>query len=560
MEKVGNRCQEIIDTAGAINARIYVYNDRDQLTSITVGTAQPHQYEYDYAGQRVKATSASGNEKRYLYDGLTLIAETNAIGNTLATYHYGARRQLAETRNGQRAYYLADALGTNVAITNQDGSIQNRMDYDVWGNLNQETSTSDSPFGFTGYLKDEDTDLYYANARYYDSFTGRFLREDPLFGNTNEPPSLHRYMYAASNPTAWIDPTGKGNDTPHFYESLLLGDVVQLSIGHNLAFALGAQIGDEFKQHDAINNSISYGMGMINYSVSASYGFITKQDVQRIRESREKLEINNCGAHALCGDDPILVRNAFVDYAQNEAENIAQYGTADHAFTDSFYHIDKKTLRNKVGQKSHKPDLGHLFEGTSTDKAFRYHRNKRIVAFEQRAIELYKYSVRNGLTTLSPEEFGLRLSEATNLLNQKNRELMSTHMEYGLHGSTFPHNKADFDAVNPNHEFYYMQEIMKERGYDNIPSTQIFEASHNIFELLNGFSKNQLQEIAKVMNPNAVHRINEYDKERLITYISYRFDQYQTKSKKYIYQNVKQQQADQVIESKSNPGIEEVSQ
>ncbi len=248
LDKVGNRTSELIDSSGVLNTRTYGYNTRDQLTSvtdtdglnltysydaagnqtekidnglittfdytarqrvkdITVGAASPNEYQYDYAGQRINSQT-NGLEKRYLYDGLTLIAETNTIGNTLATYHYGQTRQLAETRNTTSSFYLADALGTNVAITNADGSIQNRMDYDVWGNLNQETATSDSPFGFTGYIRDEDTELYYANARYYDSFTGRFLREDPFNGTSLTPPSLHRYLYANVNPTVYIDPTG----------------------------------------------------------------------------------------------------------------------------------------------------------------------------------------------------------------------------------------------------------------------------------------------------------------------------------------------------------------
>lgn len=62
---------------------------------------------------------------------------------------------------------------------------------------------------FSGYIKDYETDLYYANARYYDSFTGRFLREDPFAGDHNTPPSLHRYLYANVNPTVYVDPTGK---------------------------------------------------------------------------------------------------------------------------------------------------------------------------------------------------------------------------------------------------------------------------------------------------------------------------------------------------------------
>ncbi|MCB1604966.1 MAG: DUF2235 domain-containing protein, partial [Xanthomonadales bacterium] len=63
--------------------------------------------------------------------------------------------------------------------------------------------------GFTGYQKDNDTGLYYANARYYDANTGTFLREDPWSGDINTPPSLHRYLYANSNPTVYIDPDGR---------------------------------------------------------------------------------------------------------------------------------------------------------------------------------------------------------------------------------------------------------------------------------------------------------------------------------------------------------------
>lgn len=250
LDKVGNRDQEIIDDPiDGINTITYDYNQRDQLTSvtdtdglnisynydnagnqtekiengvttdfsytprqrvqtITIGGAPPIEYQYDHTGQRVNIQT-NGTEKRHLYDGLSLIAETNTIGNTIARYHYGQSHQVAETRNNQSAFYLTDSLGTTTAITNQDGSIQNRMDYDVWGNLKQESAASDSPFGFTGYQKDDDTGLYYANARFYDSMTARFLREDPFGGDPSMPPSLHRYLYAYANPTVYIDPDGR---------------------------------------------------------------------------------------------------------------------------------------------------------------------------------------------------------------------------------------------------------------------------------------------------------------------------------------------------------------
>jgi RHS repeat-associated protein len=65
------------------------------------------------------------------------------------------------------------------------------------------------PVGFTGYIKDSESGLYYANARYYDPPTGRFLTEDPEPGRDLQPPSLHRYLYAYANPTTYTDVTGR---------------------------------------------------------------------------------------------------------------------------------------------------------------------------------------------------------------------------------------------------------------------------------------------------------------------------------------------------------------
>ena len=204
LDKVGNRTEEII-TGTNPNSKTYSYNNRDQLISITdtnglnttysydeagnqtekiengvtttfdyssrgrvksitVGANPTINYQYDYTGQRVNHQS-QGQEKRFLYDGLTLIAETNTIGNTFARYHFGDRYQLAETRNNINSYYHVDSLGTNVAITDSTGSIQTRYEYDAYGNLLTQNGNSQSPFGFTGYQKDNDTGLYYANAR-----------------------------------------------------------------------------------------------------------------------------------------------------------------------------------------------------------------------------------------------------------------------------------------------------------------------------------------------------------------------------------------------------------
>ena len=70
-------------------------------------------------------------------------------------------------------------------------------------------SADKQPVGFTGYIKDSESGLYYANARYYDPSTGRFTTEDPEAGSDVKPPSLHRYLYAYANPTVYTDRTGR---------------------------------------------------------------------------------------------------------------------------------------------------------------------------------------------------------------------------------------------------------------------------------------------------------------------------------------------------------------
>ncbi len=50
--------------------------------------------------------------------------------------------------------------------------------------------------------------MYYLNARYYNSNTGRFLTEDTYRGRQQDPLSLHRYTYCHNNPLKYWDPTG----------------------------------------------------------------------------------------------------------------------------------------------------------------------------------------------------------------------------------------------------------------------------------------------------------------------------------------------------------------
>ena len=52
--------------------------------------------------------------------------------------------------------------------------------------------------------------LYHLNrARWYSPTIGRFTSVDPWSGNTNNPISLHRYLYGNASPITFSDPSGQ---------------------------------------------------------------------------------------------------------------------------------------------------------------------------------------------------------------------------------------------------------------------------------------------------------------------------------------------------------------
>jgi len=61
---------------------------------------------------------------------------------------------------------------------------------------------------------DNVTGLYYANSRYYNPATGRFLTQDAYTGNAGEPWTQNLYIYCGNNPINFIDPMGHCRETP----------------------------------------------------------------------------------------------------------------------------------------------------------------------------------------------------------------------------------------------------------------------------------------------------------------------------------------------------------
>jgi RHS repeat-associated protein len=93
-------------------------------------------------------------------------------------YLYGAGLS-AMKQSGSWFYYLADGLGSTMAIVDADGDVQNGYTYDVYGEPTV-TGSLANEFDFAGQQTDGSTGLQYLRARYYDPGTGMFLSREPL--------------------------------------------------------------------------------------------------------------------------------------------------------------------------------------------------------------------------------------------------------------------------------------------------------------------------------------------------------------------------------------------
>jgi RHS repeat-associated protein len=118
-------------------------------------------------------------------------------------------------------WLVSDHLGTPRLVFDQTGALANmsRHDYLPFGEevpTNFRTGMADYSGSdnvrqrFTGYERDTETALDFAQARYHSSVQGRFTSVDPLMASADgfEPQSWNRYTYVINNPLTLIDPSG----------------------------------------------------------------------------------------------------------------------------------------------------------------------------------------------------------------------------------------------------------------------------------------------------------------------------------------------------------------
>jgi len=137
---------------------------------------------------------------------LTPVTEESLVGSLDDVRIYNRALSADEIRDLQQlgaTTYLADALGSTLALADGTQAIQTEYDYEPFGTTTASGASSANSYKYTG-REEDGTGLYYYRARYYHPGLSRFVSEDPIgfFGG------LHLYGYANGNPVNRIDPLG----------------------------------------------------------------------------------------------------------------------------------------------------------------------------------------------------------------------------------------------------------------------------------------------------------------------------------------------------------------
>jgi RHS repeat-associated protein len=197
------------------NGATYTSNYKSQITAYTKN-ATTTKYTYDHLGQRLEKARGTGTTT------YATAAYEVSPGNSITKYIY-ANGDLIATIKGTGAtttpsYIHRDHLSSTNVTTNQSGAISTVLDYYPYGGTRVETGTPPAR-QYIGQYDDQESDLAYLNARYYDSGRGQFTSQDPVFWEVAQTPdgirvltnpqAQNSYSYAGNSPIGFKDPSGR---------------------------------------------------------------------------------------------------------------------------------------------------------------------------------------------------------------------------------------------------------------------------------------------------------------------------------------------------------------
>jgi len=224
------------------------------LKSVARSSLPLIEYVTDGLGRRVAKKVGGTVSQRWLYGrAITPIAEVSATGGVVARYVYGTRGYVPDhmIKGGVTYRLVTDQVGSvRLVVNTTTGAVAQRLDYDTFGRVTQDTSPGFQPFAFAGGLYDLDTGFVRLGARDYDPSIGRWTAKDPTGFRGGD---ANLYAYSGNDPVNYVDVNG------------LNPILVAVAIGAAEGFIGGAAfaIGDELLSDGCVSDWGAVGRAAI---------------------------------------------------------------------------------------------------------------------------------------------------------------------------------------------------------------------------------------------------------------------------------------------------------
>ncbi len=202
--------------ASPIVTWLYTYDLFNRLLKVAKDGQTVSEYMYDESGLRIKKQGPN-SAIYYAFDtGGNVLYEQE--DRQYLSYIYIAGKHFARIDGNldnsitKKYFYHTDHLGSTVLVTDEAGQQVYSSEYTPFGKQVSKEGELDRVAKFTGKDLDEDTGLYYFNARWYDQEIGRFISEDSVPISPEEPSTLNLYTYVENNPIIYTDSSGHNID------------------------------------------------------------------------------------------------------------------------------------------------------------------------------------------------------------------------------------------------------------------------------------------------------------------------------------------------------------
>lgn len=257
-DRYGNRTSLYQNVGGVI------LNTTPAIDANTNRFSDTNSYHFDKNGNLVQDIGQNNQTRTVLFNGDNKQYEVrDANGYTIGRYYYdGEGHRVKKVTDTETVIYVhangklvaeystapppeeptvnftaTDMLGSPRVLTDSLGHLVSRRDFMPFGEelfADGQNRSSDYKYSttgadavrkrFTGYEKDAETGLDFAEARMYENRNARFTAVDPLLasGKSSDAQTFNRYVYAMNNPLRLTDKTGMQSgqeaDEPNFFD------------------------------------------------------------------------------------------------------------------------------------------------------------------------------------------------------------------------------------------------------------------------------------------------------------------------------------------------------